>query len=259
MKSYYIILRYELFSLFISPSTYVAAFYFLSLLALGFRFFIETFSNTDWLLPPLSSLIVGLLFGAPALIPFITMRCFAEERRLGTLETLFSAPVSNWILVIGKWSGCFAFFIIISALALCFPLLLLLMFPEQGGNLGFNEIENWTGSTLYLLIFGGTFTAIGVFSSSITKNQMVAGMLTFTLLTAYLSIMVFSFGNQTSDAYFTNYQKLTDGLFGTYINGLDKFGQFSVGLIDLSTILNQAALTIFFLILSTIQIERLNN
>lgn len=259
MKSFYTILRYEIFTLFISPSTYVAAFYFLSLLAIGFRFFIETFSNTDWLLPPLSSLVVGLLFGSPALIPFITMRCFAEERRLGTLETLFSAPVSSWTLVLGKWFGCFVFFLIISTLALCYPLLLIIMFPEQGSNLGFNEIENWIGSTLYLLIFGATFIAIGVFSSSITKNQMVAGMLTFTLLTAYLSIMVFSFGNQTSNTYYTISQKLSDGLFGTYINGLDKFGQFSVGLIDLSTILNQLVLTIFFLILSTIQIERLNN
>ena len=187
------------------------------------------------------------------------MRCFAEERRLGTLETLFSAPLSNWTLVIGKWSGCFIFFIIISALALCFPLLLLLIFPEQGSNLGFKQFENWIGSTLFLLIFGGTFTAIGVFSSSMTKNQMVAGMLTFTLLTAYLSMMVFSFGNQTSEIYFTSYQKLINGVFGIYTNGLDKFGQFSVVLIDLSSILNQVVLTIFFLILSTIQIERLNN
>ena len=93
MQRYWVILRKELFSLFISPATYVSTFYFLALLGLGFRFFIESFSGTNWILPPLSSLALGLLFGAPALIPFLTMRSIAEERRLGTLETLMSAPV----------------------------------------------------------------------------------------------------------------------------------------------------------------------
>ena len=80
MREYLVILRAELFGLFISPATYVASFYFLSLLAIGFRFFIESFATTDWILPPLASLVTGLVFGAPALIPFLTMRSFAEER-----------------------------------------------------------------------------------------------------------------------------------------------------------------------------------
>ena len=99
MRPYLVILKAEIFALFISPSTYVATFYFLSLLGFGFRFFLESFSFTDWILPPLSSLVIGLLFGSPALIPFITMRSFAEERRLGTLETLMSAPIESFVLV----------------------------------------------------------------------------------------------------------------------------------------------------------------
>jgi ABC-2 type transport system permease protein len=258
MKSYLVILKYELFALFISPATYVASFYFLSLMAIGFRFFIESFSYTDWILPPLSSLVVGLLFGAPALIPFITMRCFAEERRLGTLETLVSAPVNNSLLVTGKWTACFIFFLFISILSFCFPLLLFIIYPEQGYNLGFNNSEHWVGSGLFLIIFGATFTAIGVFSSSITKNQMVAGMLTFTLLTLYISIMSFSFGDNSSNEYSSNYEILMDSFLGSFKNGLDKLEQFSVGLIDVSTILNQVSITVFFLILTTIQIERIS-
>ena len=84
MNGYWNILKHELFGLFISPATYVSSFYFLTLLGIGFRFFIEGFARTDWILPPLSSLVIGLIFGAPALIPFLTMRSFSEERRLGT-------------------------------------------------------------------------------------------------------------------------------------------------------------------------------
>ena len=102
MRGYWVILRTELFGLFISPSTYVASFYFLALLGIGFRFFIESFMSSNWILPPLSSLVLGLIFGAPALIPFLTMRSFAEERRLGTLETLLSAPVNTSALVWGN-------------------------------------------------------------------------------------------------------------------------------------------------------------
>ncbi len=131
MKQFLVILRYELFSLFISPGTYVATFYFLTLLAIGFRFFIESFIYTDWILPPLSSLVVGLLFGSPALIPFITMRSFSEEIRLGTLETLISTPVSNALIVIGKWGACYVFFMLIALVAFGFPLVLIVIFPEQ--------------------------------------------------------------------------------------------------------------------------------
>ncbi len=110
MQGYWVILRTELFSLFISPATYVSTFYFLSLLGVGFRFFIESFPGTNWILPPLSSLTLGLLFGAPALIPFLTMKTIAEERRLGTLETLMSAPVNASSIIFGKWSGKLYFF-----------------------------------------------------------------------------------------------------------------------------------------------------
>lgn len=153
MNGYWHILKHELFGLFISPSTYVASFYFLSLLGIGFRFFIEGFSNTAWILPPLSSLVVGLTFGAPALVPFLTMRSFAEERRLGTLETLMSAPVGSFGLVLGKWTAALFFFLIICALALCFPLLLWYGFQEQAVSLGFNELEHWIGGCAFLAIF----------------------------------------------------------------------------------------------------------
>ena len=106
MHIYFQIVKQEVFTLFISTTTYISSFYFLSLLGISYRFFLEFFSSTNWILPPLTSLLIGLLFGSPGLVPFLTMRTFSEERKLGTLEVLMSAPVSSTELVLGKWTAC---------------------------------------------------------------------------------------------------------------------------------------------------------
>jgi hypothetical protein len=86
---------------------------------------------------------------------------------------------------------------------------------------------------------------------------MVAGMLTFTLLTIYISLMAFSFGETTHENNNNFYNIIKIGL-GNLGNGLKKLEQFSVGLIDIATFFNQSAIIIFFLILTTIQVNRLN-
>ena len=259
MSGYLNILRHELFSLFISPATYIASFYFLSLLGIGFRFFIEGFARTDWILPPLSSLILGLTFGAPALVPFLTMRSFSEERRLGTLETLMSAPVGAFGLVLGKWTASLFFFLIISMLALCFPLLLWYGFPEQAISLGFNQFEHWAGGLIFLTAFGTSFTAVGIFASSLTKNQMVAGMLTFTLLTLYLAVMAFSFGEYRNFSNPSGLREFTEICLGSLSQGLTKAQHFAVGIIDFATLFHQAVLAFLFLSLASLRIERLKH
>ncbi len=258
MHSYFVILRYELFLLFISPASYVSTFYFLSLIAVGFRYFIESFIFTDWILPPLSSLTIAIFFGSPAFVPFITMRCFSEERKLGTLETLYAAPINFISLVLGKWTACYILFLIITLLSFCFPVLLCILFPEQGENLGFFTRGAWIGNLSFIISYGATFTAIGVFSSAVTKNQMVAGMLTFTLLTIFLSMMTFNFKSDTSHYYSAKFDQILLACFDFLKNGLSKLEFFSSGIIEIKTILNQVSITLFFLILTVIQIERLN-
>jgi ABC-2 type transport system permease protein len=259
MSGYWHIVRYELFGLFISPATYISCFYFLALLGVGFRFFIEGFATTDWILPPLSSLIVGLVFGSPALIPFLTMRAFAEERRLGTMETLMSAPVGCFALVFGKWTASLVFFCIIACLCLCFPLLLWFGFPDQGQSLGFHMPEQWIGGGIFLFGFGCSFTAVGIFASSLTNNQMVAGMLTFTLLTLYLSTMAFSFGESVEYEHLNTLGDFIRICLGSLNQGLNKAQHFAVGILDLSTLIHQAIITFFFLWITSLQIERLKH
>ena len=259
MHPFIIIFKHEIFTLFISSSPYIASFYFLTLIGVGLHVFLESFVYTEWIRPPRSSLVIGLFFGAPALVPFLTMRSFAEERKLGTLETLLTTPIDCGVLVLGKWSACFFFFTKICALAFTYPLILLYLYPDQGFSLGFSLVHYWFGCSLYLLLYGASFTAIGVFASILTKNQMVAGMLSFTLITLYISLMALSSSAKNSIAINSKpiYQFLEQSL-APFTNGFDKLEQFSVGFIDLSTILHQITFTMFVLILSSIHLNRLN-
>jgi hypothetical protein len=88
---------------------------------------------------------------------------------------------------------------------------------------------------------------------------MVAGMLSFTLLTLYLSIMAFSLGDSHSTESIDHFSDFWDASIGSFGNGLHKLQHFAVGLIDVGTILHQLILGFFFLSLATLQIERLNH
>ena len=258
-QGYWVILRTEIFSLFISPATYVSTFYFLALLGVGFRFFIESFPATNWILPPLSSLALGLLFGAPALIPFLTMRTIAEERRLGTLETLMTAPVDAVSIIAGKWSASYFFYLLICCGAYSYPLLVCIIFPGQAESLGFLKPEHWIGGFVFLMSFGASFCGIGFFSSSITRNQMVAGLLSFSLITLYLAIMAFSYGEPTKIDEFRSYDDLFAMVGGSLHRGLDKIQFFALGVLHIPTILHQLIVVFFFLSLAKLQVEKIRH
>ena len=97
------------------------------------------------------------------------------------------------------------------------------------------------------MAFGASFSAVGIFASSVTRNQMVAGMLSFTLLTLYLAIMAFSLGDTPETESIDQFSDFWDSSIGSFANGLHKLEYFAVGLIDLGTIFHQLILGFFFL------------
>ena len=259
MHIYFQIVKQEVFTLFISTTTYISSFYFLCLLGISYRFFLEFFSSTNWILPPLTSLLIGLLFGAPGLVPFLTMRTFSEERKLGTLEVLMSAPVSPTELVLGKWTASLLFLYTIFGLSFCFPLITYLIYPATGISLGYNEHSQWIGIVSFLAFHGCTFTALGIFASTLTKNQMISGMLTFSLISIYLTAIIFTFGQSFP---ISENQDLVDYFASTFLSlssGLSQMHNFSLGLLDLKTILHQITLTVLFLFLAIFQVDRIKH
>ncbi len=114
-------------------------------------------------------------------LPMITMRLLAEERRLGTLELLLTSPVTDWQVVLGKFFGAYFWLVIALALTLYVPYL---VHRFSGGTVDLGPY--WT-AYLGLMLFSAAAVSVGVFWSSLTDNQIISAFATFgTLLMAYV-------------------------------------------------------------------------
>ena len=151
-----------------------------------------------WLFPDTSVLAYGFaemstLFSLGPyvfmfLIPAITMRSFAEEKKAGTMELLLTQPVTDLQLIVGKFLA--AWVIVLFALL---PTLIYYFSVYQLGNpVGNLDSAGIFGSYIGLLLLGGVFTSIGIFASSLTENQVIAFILAvflcFFLYTGFGSI-----------------------------------------------------------------------
>ena len=128
----------------------------------------QQLSLTEGVLRPFfANLSVVLLL----IIPLLTMRLLAEERKLGTAELLFTYPISDWDAIFGKYLATVSVVGIMLLLTLVFPLLL-----ERHADLEWGAISTGYAG---LLLLGMAYVSAGLFFSSISENQIVAGVLTF--------------------------------------------------------------------------------
>ena len=184
--------------------------------------------------PTLGNFSIILLF----LAPMITMRLFAEEKRSGTIELLLTSPVRDFEIIFGKWLAAVLLFACMLAISLLnLVVIFLLSTPDwQALFVGY----------LGLLLMGGTFLAIGAFISTLTKNQIVAGALTFG---AFLLLWVLDWVN----AYSTS----TIGKVCQYIAVAPHFEQFSKGVIELKDTVYYLSAIVLGLFLSKRSLESL--
>lgn len=117
------------------------------------------------------------------LIPAITMRSLAEERKEGTFELLLTRPLTDWQIVLGKYFACLllVFFALVPTLVYYYSVYVL------GAPQGNIDTGGVIGSYIGLFLLGGGFCAIGLFASSISKNQIIA----FTIA-VFLCFFVYS-------------------------------------------------------------------
>jgi ABC-2 type transport system permease protein len=123
--------------------------------------------NQQMIRPLLLNMTVVFLF----LLPLVTMRTYAEEKRSGTIELLLTSPLTDLQIVIGKFLGAMALYSAMLAVTLIhFGLLFVYGNPDW---------KPLAVAYLGLFLFGGCFVSVGLFISSLTKNQIVAGAATF--------------------------------------------------------------------------------
>jgi ABC-2 type transport system permease protein len=182
--------------------------------------------------PMLHNLAIVLVI----LVPAITMRSFAEEKRTGTYELLLTAPIRTGEIVAGKFIAAAAFMLIMIGLAGMFPLILVAF--------GNPEVGVMFSGYLGLAFLAISFVSIGLFTSSLTQNQIIAAISCFGLL---LLLFVISWPAQAGGSSIADLLR--------YLSLPDHFAQMVTGIIDTRDIIYFLSLIFVALFLTQRSVE----
>lgn len=214
----------------------VALYVILSLQAIRAPFIAERLNMQDIVVQPFfGNISVILLF----IIPMITMRAFAEEKRMGTFELIYTSPINTWSIVIGKFIGISAFvmFLILISGFFMIPLF------------SYGEPDKGAVLTSYigLILMALAFVAAGIFASSITENQIISIIVAFGIL---LLFWVLGWVRGTLEG------TLRDVL--SYLSFMDHFQNFSRGVVDTRDLVYYLSFTgvLLFLTYSVLESRR---
>lgn len=244
------IFKKELRHYFISPMAYVVLFVFL--LISGYFFYsIFAFFNlmslqasmnpafardlnvTEGVMRPLfSNLSVILLF----VVPMVTMRLFAEEKKSGTMELLLTYPVRDGAVLAGKYAAAMVLYAMMLVLTLLYPGIVASLTRLEWGPL----VTGYLG----LLLMGAAFLAVGTLLSSLTENQIVAGFGTFGIL------LIFWVLGWSSEIAGPRWGKVLSHL--SLVEHLDSFGK---GVIDTKDLIYYLSFTVLCLFLTLRSLE----
>ena len=208
IKRTLVLTRKELYSWIHSPALYGITVFFLLFVSIWF-YYVERFfvMNTASLRPFFMAFPQAFIL----VIPVLTMKAWAEERKLGSAEILFTMPFTEWELVCGKFLSCFTLLVGMIALTLPVPLTLLPLGHFDPGVI----FAEYTGA----LLLGASASALGLFLSSVSKTQAAA-----FLGSAVVLLFVMLINNFTQDlppflAGFLNFISLTFH-FESFVRGL---------------------------------------
>jgi ABC-2 type transport system permease protein len=188
--------------------------------------------NEQFLRPVFLNATVIFLF----VLPLVTMRTYSEEKRSGTIELLLTAPLTDLQIILGKFLGAMGLYAAMLAVTLIHVGLLFV----------FGNPEWWPVVTTYLglLLMGGCFVSLGLLISSLTKNQIVAGMITFgVFLMLWVINWIASFMGPTTQQVL-NYLSITDHL-----------DDFTKGIIDTKHLVYYASFITFGLFLTARSVD----
>lgn len=178
LRVFYTLWRRELSAAFGSPIGYVVLAAVLLLLGVSFVLIVDALREPSDI--PLTELFYGSLFFWVILLlltPVITMRTFAQERATGTYETLMTTPVTDAEVVLSKFAGALAFY-----LMLWVPLLICLLivrhYTAEAGALDWGAVFS---TFLGILSLGTLYVALGIFASALTRNQIIAAIVALAL------------------------------------------------------------------------------
>ena len=251
MRNVIVIFKKELKSYFASPIAYLLLAIFAVIFGFFFysatRFFIlqgmqmqmmgrgMPMDVNEYVIRPLltNASVIGLF-----LIPMITMRLYAEEKRAGTIELLMTSPVRDLEIVLGKWLAALVLYASILAVS---GINIAVLYAS-----GRPDLKPILVGFLGLLLQGGCLLAIGIFISTLTKNQIIAGGATFAVC---LMLWVLD--------WVSAYDQSAWAKVISYLSVVTHFEPFSKGVIDTKDIIFYLSMIFFGLFLTTRSVESL--
>lgn len=233
------ILKKEINSFFASPIGYLVIAIFLLLNGLFLWIFKGEFNILDYGFADLSSFFLLSPWILIFLIPAVTMRSFADEKKQGTLELLLTKPISHTQIILGKYFGAFILIII----ALIPTLFYVYTVYQLGSPIGNLDIGSTLGSYFGLLFLIASYTSIGLFASTLSDNQIVA------FITSVFLCFLFYIG----------FEGIADFTSSNFVNQLgmsSHYKSMSRGVLDTRDIIYFLSITIFFLMLTKLNLTK---
>ena len=236
------LLKKEINSFLASVLGYIAITTFLVITGLFLWVFPIEFNILDFGYAQLDSLFIVAPFIFLFLIPAITMKSFADEKKTGTIELLMTKPISDLQIIGAKfWASFILFFISVAPTLIYYFSVYFLGFPK--GDIDTGAV---IGSYIGLLFIGAAFISIGIFASSISNNQIVAFL---------ISIFISGF-------LFLGFDFIYDfALFGEFdlllksIGMMEHYTSISRGLIDTRDIIYFLSIIALFLVFTKLSLE----
>jgi len=233
MKTFITLLSREVKSYFYSPIAYVVLSYFLLLMGFNTWAILSASNNMPLEVTLVQQFFSGAIFWFPFILvfPLITMRVFSEEFRMGTIESLTTAPVEDIQIVLAKLAGT----VIFSGLLLIPNLLFFAAYARVSGHATATATGAYGACYLLLMLMSLFYCSIGCLASSLTKDQINAAMISFTTITLLLFLgFIFEIANVTSPIARE---------FQSYVSPVAHMADFSKGMIDSRPIIYYLSMT----------------
>ncbi len=250
MKGFWPVFRKELYQMFMSPIFYVVAFIFLLVSGVFFNFILTQVVQVSFQVAQhpelakemsmmelfLRSFLWNISIVTLFIAPLLTMRLYAEERKSGTIELLFTYPVTDAAAVAGKFAACLTTFTVLIAATLPGVIAVTLV----AGPAWKLIFCGYAG----LFLMGCSFLSLGIFASTLTRNQIVSAIITFGVL-----LVLWFIGEATTTV------NPVVGSILEYVSVSKHFEGLSKGLIDSRDILFYFVFSAFFLFLTLRQMS----
>ena len=251
MNNVFLICRKELKSYFASPIAYLLMAFFGLIFGFGFytaardfvRFSFQASMMGQSQPMSVNEQIIRPLVGfastvALFLVPMITMRLFAEEKRTGTIELLLTSPIDDMEIILGKWLGAMLLYLCVLGMSvLNFAMLFMWGKPD---------LKPVLVAYLGLILQGGVLLAIGEFISTTTRNQIIAGGVTF-----FVCLLLWLL------SWFTAFDSGATASVVSYLSIVTHFENFGKGVLDLKDCVFYISMIFFALFITGRSMESL--